>query len=93
MTKYRLEYIWLDGYTPVPNLRGKTQLKDFDAFPTLAQQDATAPKEEGADSTDGKAPRPAVAKPAAMNASVATIERGDARAIPHTPWPLVHPPP
>ncbi len=37
MTKYRLEYIWLDGYTPVPNLRGKTQLKDFDAFPTLDQ--------------------------------------------------------
>jgi hypothetical protein len=35
MTKYRLEYIWLDGYTPVPNLRGKTQLKDFDSFPTL----------------------------------------------------------
>ncbi len=37
MTKYKLEYIWLDGYTPVPNLRGKTQLKDFDAFPTLDQ--------------------------------------------------------
>src|ERR1700678_3365873 len=37
MTKYKLEYIWLDGYTPVPNLRGKTQLKDFDAFPTLEQ--------------------------------------------------------
>jgi glutamine synthetase len=37
MTKYRLEYIWLDGYTPVPNLRGKTQLKEFDAFPTLEQ--------------------------------------------------------
>jgi glutamine synthetase len=37
MTKYRLEYIWLDGYTPVPNLRGKTQLKDFDSFPTLEQ--------------------------------------------------------
>src|SRR5580693_2028732 len=37
MTKYRLEYIWLDGYTPTPNLRGKTQLKDFDAFPTLDQ--------------------------------------------------------
>jgi len=27
MTKYKLEYIWLDGYTPVPNLRGKTQRK------------------------------------------------------------------
>ena len=34
MTKYKLEYIWLDGYTPVPNLRGKTQIKEFDAFPT-----------------------------------------------------------
>ena len=37
MTKYKLEYIWLDGYTPTPNLRGKTQLKDFDTFPTLEQ--------------------------------------------------------
>ncbi|NEU12902.1 glutamine synthetase [Methylobacterium sp. BTF04] len=35
MTKYKLEYIWLDGYTPVPNLRGKTQIKEFDSFPTL----------------------------------------------------------
>ena len=33
MTKYKLEYIWLDGYTPVPNLRGKTQIKEFSAFP------------------------------------------------------------
>ena len=37
MTKYKLEYIWLDGYTPSPNLRGKTQIKEFDAFPTLEQ--------------------------------------------------------
>ena len=37
MTKYKLEYIWLDGYTPVPNLRGKTQLKDYEVFPTLEQ--------------------------------------------------------
>ena len=37
MTKYKLEYIWLDGYTPVPNLRGKTQIKEFDDFPTLEQ--------------------------------------------------------
>ena len=33
MTKYKLEYIWLDGYTPVPNLRGKTQIKEFDSVP------------------------------------------------------------
>ena len=37
MTKYKLEYIWLDGYTPTPNLRGKTQIKEFDAFPALEQ--------------------------------------------------------
>jgi len=36
MSKYKLEYIWLDGYRPVPNLRGKTQLKSFDHEPTLA---------------------------------------------------------
>ena len=37
MTKYKLEYIWLDGDTPTPNLRGKTQIKEFDSFPTLEQ--------------------------------------------------------
>jgi glutamine synthetase len=37
MTKYKLEYIWLDGYKPTPNLRGKTQIKEFDSFPTLEQ--------------------------------------------------------
>jgi glutamine synthetase len=36
MTKYKLEYIWLDGGKPVPSLRGKTQLKSFEAPPTLA---------------------------------------------------------
>jgi glutamine synthetase len=35
MPKYKLEYVWLDGYEPVPNLRSKTLIKDFDAFPTL----------------------------------------------------------
>jgi glutamine synthetase len=37
MAKYKLEYIWLDGYEPVPNLRGKTQIKEYDSFPTLDQ--------------------------------------------------------
>jgi len=37
MAKYKLEYIWLDGYQPVPNLRGKTQVKEFDSFPKLEQ--------------------------------------------------------
>ncbi len=34
-----------------------------------------------------------VAMPAAMNAPVATSERGDRRDSPHTPWPLVQPAP
>ena len=37
MTKYKLEYIWLDGYTPTPNLRGKTQIKAYDSFPSLEE--------------------------------------------------------
>ncbi len=35
MAKYKLEYLWLDGYEPVANLRGKTLIKEFDAFPAL----------------------------------------------------------
>ena len=37
MEKYKLEYIWLDGYEPVPNLRGKTKVVAFDRFPTLEE--------------------------------------------------------
>jgi glutamine synthetase len=37
MAKYKLEYLWLDGYEPVPNLRGKTQLKEFKSFPKLEE--------------------------------------------------------
>ena len=35
MAKYKLEYIWLDGYKPVANLRSKTQIKEFSSFPKL----------------------------------------------------------
>ena len=37
MAKYKLEYIWLDGYQPTPNLRSKTLIKEFDSFPALDQ--------------------------------------------------------
>ena len=37
MPHYKLEYIWLDGHTPVPNLRGKTKILELDAFPALEQ--------------------------------------------------------
>ena len=35
MPHYKLEYIWLDGYEPVPSLRGKTKVVEFDDFPAL----------------------------------------------------------
>jgi glutamine synthetase len=35
MAKYKLEYIWLDGYEPVANLRSKTLIKEFSSFPKL----------------------------------------------------------
>lgn len=37
MTHYKLEYLWLDGYKPVPNVNGKTQIKTYDHFPTLEE--------------------------------------------------------
>ena len=37
MAKYKLEYLWLDGYEPVANLRGKTTLKEFAKFPKLEE--------------------------------------------------------
>jgi glutamine synthetase len=37
MTKFKLEYIWLDGYEPVPNLRGKTKIEEFARFPELEE--------------------------------------------------------
>ena len=37
MAKYKLEYIWLDGYTPLASLRSKTQIKEFASFPKLEE--------------------------------------------------------
>jgi glutamine synthetase len=37
MAKYKLEYIWLDGYEPTPNLRSKTKIVEFESFPTLGE--------------------------------------------------------
>ncbi|HEY6464999.1 MAG TPA: glutamine synthetase beta-grasp domain-containing protein [Candidatus Acidoferrales bacterium] len=35
MKKYKLEYIWLDGRKPIPELRGKTTIKAFENAPKL----------------------------------------------------------
>lgn len=37
MPKYKLEYIWIDGYEPVANLRSKTRVAEFENFPALGE--------------------------------------------------------
>ena len=37
MPKVKVEYIWLDGYEPVANLRSKTKIVDVSTAPTLAE--------------------------------------------------------
>jgi glutamine synthetase len=37
MPKYKLEYIWLDGYEPTANLRSKTKIVEFEDTPSLEQ--------------------------------------------------------
>ena len=32
---YKLEYIWLDGYTPEPNIRSKTKIYNSESEPKL----------------------------------------------------------
>ena len=39
MAQVKLEYIWLDGYTPEPNLRSKTKVWSYDGEDTPAVED------------------------------------------------------
>ena len=32
MPKYRLDYVWLDGYQPTANIRTKAQIVELDSF-------------------------------------------------------------
>ncbi len=32
MAKYKFEYIWLDGYKPIANMRSKTKILEFDEY-------------------------------------------------------------
>ncbi|QEN88044.1 glutamine synthetase [Labrys sp. KNU-23] len=80
MTKYKLEYIWLDGYRPTANLRGKTMVRDFDAFPTLEQLplwgfDGSSTKQaEGSNSDCVLKPVRVVPDPERLNGAVVLCE-------------------
>ena len=32
MAIYKFEYVWLDGYTPMPHIRSKTAIKELESF-------------------------------------------------------------
>ena len=80
MTKYKLEYVWLDGYEPVPNLRSKTQIKQFAAFPTLGDlplwgfDGSSTRQAEGGDSDCLLKPVAAYLDPARTNAVLVMCE-------------------
>ena len=55
MAKYKLEYIWLDGYVPEPNLRGKTKIvseapKSIDDCPEWGFDGSSTEQAEGSNS-------------------------------------------
>ncbi|MEX0332527.1 MAG: glutamine synthetase beta-grasp domain-containing protein [Puniceicoccaceae bacterium] len=55
MAKYKLEYVWLDGYVPEPNLRGKTKIvseapKTVDDCPEWGFDGSSTEQAEGSDS-------------------------------------------
>jgi glutamine synthetase len=55
MAKYKLEYIWLDGYLPEPNLRGKTRIaseapKSVEDCPEWGFDGSSTEQAEGSDS-------------------------------------------
>ncbi|PRH85626.1 glutamine synthetase [Labrys okinawensis] len=80
MTKYKLEYVWLDGYRPTANLRGKTMVREFDAFPTLEQLplwgfDGSSTKQaEGSNSDCVLKPIRVVPDPERLNGAVVLCE-------------------
>ena len=32
MATYKFEYVWLDGYEPMPHIRSKTAIKELKSF-------------------------------------------------------------
>ena len=80
MTKFKLEYIWLDGYEPVPNLRGKTKVVEYDAFPTLEElplwnfDGSSTRQAEGSNSDCVLQPVALFADPARVNGALVMCE-------------------
>jgi glutamine synthetase len=80
MTKFKLEYIWLDGYEPVPNLRGKTRVEEYEGFPSLDElplwgfDGSSTQQAEGSDSDCLLQPVAIFRDPARANAALVMCE-------------------
>lgn len=74
MYKTKLEYLWLDGYQPVPNLRGKTRLassppESVDDCPGWGFDGSSTQQAEGSDSD-------CMLKPVALYPDLARSKKG-----------------
>ena len=80
MAKFKLEYIWLDGYEPVPNLRGKTKVEEFSSFPTIEElpfwgfDGSSTRQAEGSDSDCVLKPVAVFSDPTRANAALVMCE-------------------
>ncbi len=79
MPRHKLEYIWLDGYTPVPNLRGKTKIvdeepKSVDECPEWGFDGSSTQQAEGSDSDCVLKPVALYADGGRTNASIVLCE-------------------
>ncbi len=80
MSKFKLEYIWLDGYEPVANLRSKTKIEQYSSFPTLDElplwgfDGSSTRQAEGNDSDCVLKPVALFGDPTRMNAALVMCE-------------------
>jgi glutamine synthetase len=91
MSAVKLEYIWLDGYTPEPNLRSKTKIWDCDgddiptpeALPGWSFDGSSTEQAEGGDSDCLLKPVRVIADPDRINAYLVLCEVLTADGSPH----------
>ena len=66
MTKYKLEYIWLDGYEPVPNLRGQDEDRGVRRLPGRSRSSRCGASTAARPARPTAATRTACCKPVAI---------------------------
>ena len=88
MAKSKLEYIWLDGYTPTQSLRGKTQIRDnfggtLEECPMWSFDGSSTEQADGSDSDCLLKPVAIFPDPCRKNAYLVMTEVLNADGTPH----------